>query len=150
MKLGIYRQRGLAVVEATITLPLMILLILAIAEFGRGLYQYNTLTQAVRASVRTASVVPNDGNFSVEQIESKTKNLVVYGTENKGTTPVLPGLKESDVTVTELEPVGTERYVRVDVSYGWQPIFGTSFNTLVGGTISLDFPLKTSMVMRVL
>ena len=33
------RQRGIAAVEATLVLPLMLLLMLAIGEFGRALYQ---------------------------------------------------------------------------------------------------------------
>ena len=39
-------QRGLAMVEFAIALPLLVLMLLGIAEFGRLLYQYNTLLQA--------------------------------------------------------------------------------------------------------
>ena len=41
-------QRGLAMVEFAIALPLLVLMLLGIAEFGRLLYQYNTLLQASR------------------------------------------------------------------------------------------------------
>ncbi|MBP3859681.1 MAG: pilus assembly protein, partial [Pseudomonas sp.] len=36
-------QRGLAMVELALTLPLLVLLMLAFAEFGRMLFQYNSL-----------------------------------------------------------------------------------------------------------
>ena len=42
------RQRGVAIVEFVLTLPLLMLLLLATAEIGRALFQYNTLTKAVR------------------------------------------------------------------------------------------------------
>ena len=39
-------QRGVAIIEFVITLPLLLLLLLATAEIGRALFQYNTLTKA--------------------------------------------------------------------------------------------------------
>ena len=42
-------QCGLVVVELAITLPLVLLIMLATAEFGRAIYQYTTLTKAVEA-----------------------------------------------------------------------------------------------------
>ncbi|WP_116472744.1 TadE/TadG family type IV pilus assembly protein [Zobellella maritima] len=142
-------QRGLAAVEATIVLPVMLLLMMAIGEFGRLLYEYNTLTKAVRAGARTASVSPNPGNFDVSLVQDKTRNMILYGQETVGTKTVLPGLKAEDINVSPVLIDG-ETYVQIHVSYDWQPMFGDTFNTFFGNTISLNFPLETSMTMRAL
>lgn len=138
------RQSGLAVVEATIVLPLLLLMMLAIAEFGRALYQYNTLTRAVRA----ASQIP-----LISEVESgagregRLKNLIVYGSPQSGGTPILQGLTVDDVVVT-YPTIDGDGYYKIDVSYDWVPIFGSGLNTFFGGFISLEFPLKTSMTVR--
>ena len=46
------RQQGLAMVEFTLVLPVLLLLMLAFGEFGRMLYQYNVLLQASRDAGR--------------------------------------------------------------------------------------------------
>jgi hypothetical protein len=148
------QQRGLAAVEATIVMPIMLLLLLSIGEFGRMLYQYNTLTQAVRAGVRTVSVSENPGNFELTaERKQKVTNLILYGQEVAGTAPVLPGLTAGDITFVgpfEVPAVDGDPYIQIQVSYSWQPMFGIGFNTFFGETLSLDFPLQTSMTMRVL
>ncbi|WP_375057911.1 TadE family protein [Zobellella sp. DQSA1] len=150
----ITRQRGLAAVEATIVMPIMLLLVLAIGEFGRMLYQYNTLTQAVRAGARTVSASDNSGTFELTaEMEQKVRNLILYGQEVVGTAPVLPGLAAGDITFVgpfEVPAIDGDPYIQIRVSYSWQPMFGLGFNTFFGETLSLDFPLQTSMTMRVL
>ena len=47
-----HRQRGLAIVEFAIVLPLLLLLSLATTELGRALYQQDTLNKAVRDGAR--------------------------------------------------------------------------------------------------
>ncbi|PSJ46940.1 TadE family protein [Zobellella taiwanensis] len=143
------RQKGLAAVEATIVLPVILLLLLAIGEFGRMIYQYNTLTKAVRAGARTASISPNPGTFDLSLVQAKTRNMILYGQEVAGTTPVLPGLQGDDITFNTKE-INGQTYVDIHVSYDWTPVFGDSFNTFFGDTISLTFPLESSMTMRVL
>jgi Flp pilus assembly protein TadG len=47
---------GQALVEMAIILPLLLLLVMGIFEFGRAMYLKNTLTHAARAGARTAVV----------------------------------------------------------------------------------------------
>ena len=49
------REHGTQLVELAIALPLMLVLLGGIAEFGRLFYTYSTLTNAVRAGARHAS-----------------------------------------------------------------------------------------------
>ena len=76
-------QRGLAMVELALTLPLLVLLMLAFAEFGRMLFQYNSLQQASRDAGRyVASQAWNStlGTLDLNAaLVTKTKNVAVYG-----------------------------------------------------------------------
>ncbi|WP_136513109.1 TadE/TadG family type IV pilus assembly protein [Geomonas edaphica] len=51
-------QRGQAIVETAIILPILILLIMGLFEFGRYMYLKNTLNNAARAAARAAVVTP--------------------------------------------------------------------------------------------
>lgn len=151
--LKLSKQRGLAAVEATIILPVILLLLLSIGEFGRMLYQYNTLTKALRAGVRTVSVAEGDNYVLDDNLKSRTRNMILYGQETAGSSTVLPGLEYADVSFSDpfnMPASSEDRYVKVNVSYDWVPMFGNSFNTFFGEAISLNFPLTTSMTMRVL
>ena len=63
-----------------------------VVEFGRALYEYNTVTKSVRDAVRYLSAqLPNTGC-------SQAHNLVVYGQTTAGTTPLAPGLNTAAVS----------------------------------------------------
>lgn len=149
------KQKGIAAVEATIILPLILLLMLAAGEFGRALYQYSMLSKAMRAGAlsieRSGDFYSNSGERS--QRESDAVKLIVYGNKDGSGDAVLPGLTMSDVSIiSDYEyPFGSGNiYTELIVEYDWAPIFGDNFNTIFGGYLSLNFPMKTSMVVRVM
>lgn len=145
-------QRGVAMVEFAIALPLLLLLLLAIGEFGRMLYHYNSLLQASRDAGRY--VAGQAWNATLGQIDlngdlqSKTRSVAVYGVPANpgGYAPVVPQLTTADVTV---EPVGGE-HVRVSIAYLFRPVIGASLPTFFGEPIVLGITLNSSVVMRVL
>ncbi|QEM68883.1 pilus assembly protein [Geobacter sp. FeAm09] len=49
-------SRGQALVELALLLPILLLLIFGVIEFGRAFYMKNTLTNAVRHAARKAAV----------------------------------------------------------------------------------------------
>ena len=51
-------QKGQALVETAIVLPVLILMIMGLFEFGRYMYLRNTINNAARSGVRTAVVTP--------------------------------------------------------------------------------------------
>ena len=86
-----HRQRGVELVELALILPFLLLSML-VAEFGRALYEYNTVAKSVRDAVRYLSVqLPNTGC-------SQAQNLVVYGQTTAGSTPLAPGLNTAAVS----------------------------------------------------
>lgn len=123
-------QSGLAVVEFAIVLPFIVLMALAVTELGRGLYQYNTLTKAVRDGARYLSDVAISplGTVDISPHVSNVQNLVVYGDAGGGSTPVLPGFSTANVTVTAVAvtlPSGgiTTNHIEVTASYNFTPLF---------------------------
>lgn len=148
---GARRERGLAVVEFAIGAPLLLLLLLAVGEFGRLLLQYNELLQGSRDAARyVSSHAMNTTLGTIDltaTLQSTAKNLVVYGAPSVGATPVVPGLTTAQVQVT---PVGGT-HVQVSVTYTFQPLVG---NVLLpgffGNGMALNLPLIATTVMRVL
>ena len=51
-------QKGQALVETALIIPLLLLLVMGLFEFGRVMYIKNTLNNAARAGVRVAVVTP--------------------------------------------------------------------------------------------
>jgi len=54
--------RGQSLIEFALILPMMLVVMFMITEFGRALYTYNVLATAARAAAR-AAVVSGAGNF---------------------------------------------------------------------------------------
>ena len=148
---GARRQRGLATVEMAIGLPVLLLLLLATAEFGRMLSQYDTLTKAVRDGARYAASVSSLGTtglvYITPAIQTAVANLVVSGNVNGTGTPLLPGLTAADVTVSAVNSL----YVEVSVSYPYEPMLGVTLPTFgLGQPIPIDPTLTATSVMRAL
>ncbi|MBR8210255.1 pilus assembly protein [Burkholderia cenocepacia] len=96
------RTRGAVAVEFALVLMPMILLATGVAEFGRAIYQYETLTKATRDAARYLSVwLPTDSAYPISQAQC----LVVYGSTTCGAsgTELLPGLTTSMVTICDAQ-----------------------------------------------
>lgn len=146
-----YKQKGIAAAELVITLPVLLLLMMATAELGRAFFQYNTLEKSVRDAARylSANATPtNSGVIMIEGIKDEIKNLVVYGNRSGNGTPILPELETDDISVTEVPGA----HVQVSVSYEYQSILGNSIPSfgLGGGDIDSSFIFNTSTIMRAL
>lgn len=148
-------QQGLALVEFTLVLPLVLVLLLAFGEFGRMLYQYNVLLQASRDAGRfVAGQAWNStlGGIALSNtLLAQTKNVAVYGVPAQVGNPVVSGLTATNVTVAA---VGTN-HVRVTVTYTFCPVIGAgnctgSLPGFFGAAMPLGIPLVATTVMRVL
>ncbi|MGQ0443776.1 MAG: TadE/TadG family type IV pilus assembly protein [Beijerinckiaceae bacterium] len=157
-------QKGVAIVEFTIVLPLLLLLMLAIAEFGRALYQYNALTKAVRDGARFMSenaFIGDSGQVSTVA-PTEVKRLVAYGAIGAATCGAyggvcqdLPEFEWTHVnTPTLYQDAAGDYYVTVSTLpssdpdvYTYQPMLG---NLLPLTSIAVNIPLQASTTMRVL
>lgn len=140
---GIRRQHGIAVIELTIVAPLLLLILLGVAEMGRALFQYNTLSKAVRDSARYYSSSVFNGDDKAGAI-----NLVKYGKIGAGT-PLLPGAYTIPDPVTVIGATGT--YVTVTASYTFIFLPGNPLNGILGlfgSALPTPFVLTATSTMR--
>jgi hypothetical protein len=153
-----HRQRGIMMVEFIIVAPLLLLLMLGISEFGRALYQYNTLTKSVRDGARYLAANAVVGSTSTIVIDStdisETENLVIYGNTAGTGSPKLPGLSAGDITVSCLGGgtacPGVEHIV-VAAQYPYRSIMGATLATFgYRADVSLGITLTSTMTMRAL
>lgn len=145
-----HRQRGLAVVEMAIVLPLLAMMLVATAELGRAAYQYNTLTKAIRDGAQYAAqnvLIPGTGVMSLTAgVKAATQNLVVYGNPAGTGDSLLPGFVAANVTVTAADAT----HIQVSATYGYIPIFGSIPGFGYGADITPASTLNASTVMRAL
>jgi Flp pilus assembly protein TadG len=87
-------ERGAALVEFSIAALVFLTSTFAVIEFGRLLWTHNALTDAARRGARYAVThLPTEGE--------QAKRMAVYATTDDGAaSPMVQGLKTSNVTVT--------------------------------------------------
>lgn len=164
-------QRGLAMVEFAIGAPILLLLLLAIGEFGRMLSHYSILQQASRDAagyaaknalyrgidvLDLAKVV--EGSNPPRTVLAASKSLAVFGlakpviggcggkNQPKCDSPTLPGLSESNVSIVA---VGGD-HVSVTIRYVFVPVIGNALPGLFGNATPLNIELVATTVMRAL
>jgi Flp pilus assembly protein TadG len=123
------RQKGVALVEFALILPFLLLLSITAAEFGRAIWQYNTLTKSVRDAVRYLSI-QTPGTKMTE-----ARNLIVYGDTAGGVTPLVMGLSTSNVPDPTWKTAGSNPVINtVTVK-----IEGYTFTSMFSSVFGLPF-----------
>lgn len=90
------RQRGVAAVEFAFLLTFILVPVaFGITEFGRALYQYNTLDKATRDAARYLSTQAAGTGIGIAQC------LAVYGTQDCSGQPLAPGLTVANVNICD-------------------------------------------------
>lgn len=147
----IKKQRGLALVETVIVLPVLLFVMLAATEFTNAFIQHTTLTKAVRDGVRYVAEEAIDGSLTMNldaQLIDETKRVVVYGDRGQtGGTPLVYNLSVNDVTVSD---VGNNN-IEVRIDYNYSGILGTVLPAFgFANDISLLFNMTATATMRAL
>jgi len=128
------RQAGTSVVEATIVLPLMLLLVFATAEFGISFTRWNSLTNAVREGAREGVVFRSPCNSGA--VTTLIQTTVANFADSSGidpaniTTTVVGacGGTGSQLTVTATVPYD---YVALSALAGLAPSTNLSARTVM-------------------
>jgi Flp pilus assembly protein TadG len=89
-------ERGTALIESAIVLPVFLMLIGGVYEFGYFFYQQQLMTTGVRDAARYLALSANPNNASKQQEAMK---LAVYGDIDSGTSARLSGWSTGDVTI---------------------------------------------------
>lgn len=122
-------SRGQAILELALVLPVLLLLVFGIVEFGRIFHAYLVVTQAAREGARVGVVGGTDAD-----IEEAVRQVAASLDQNQ--------LK------IEIEPTESLRVrgesLRVKVSYSVNLVV-----PIIAGVVPNPFPLSVSATMRV-
>jgi Flp pilus assembly protein TadG len=115
-------QRGVAMMELALTLPLLLAVCFAVTEFGRAIYTYNTLAKSARDAARYLTTQTN-GNAAAWTI---ARNLVAYGNPAGSGAALVPGLTSSNMAslVNICDPSDQPRCV-ANINQGVDPTINT-------------------------
>lgn len=127
------RNRGQSVIEFALVLPLLLVVLFGITEFGRAWMTVNILTSAAREGCRLAVVTAPD----VPGVTARVTTVC----NSAGVTPT---------SVTCVGPLSNDpdRKVTVTVRADFQIIPGTILGYFGGGGLSGTIPLRATSVMR--
>jgi len=146
------RQRGFAMVELTITAPVLLFLMCGTVEFGQYLIQYSTLNDSVRTAARYVAGAALDSTGALRQtggawttLVTQGQNLAVHGNIAGTGAALLPGLTTAQITVTE--NTATDN-ITVTAAYPYRSVFGALMPNFMGGTIATNYTLTISTTMR--
>ena len=140
------KERGTQILELAIVLPVMMILLGAVGEFGRFFYTYSALDNAVRAGARHACKWERNASWTFPE----TSKMVVYGDySDTSNGPILPGLSTSNVVVQANGPsVNNIDSVTVKiVNYQYTPLFDLGALTGVP-SLTLNIPMNASATMH--
>lgn len=145
------RERGIATIEFTIVVPVLLLLMFGVTEIGRAIVRYNALTKAVQDGARFAAAYALLGSTGAVNIDAQlltdVRNVVVYGNAAGTGNPMLQGLQPVQV---QLIDAGGDQ-IRLDASYLYQPLFGAVLpNFGLGSSTATGFVMQASVSMRAL
>jgi Flp pilus assembly protein TadG len=119
------RQHGTAVVEFALILPMVLMLMFTVTEFGRAMQRYDAAVKAVRDAARYMSM--QQANTHQQQ----ARNLIIYGTVDGSGKALDPNLTASMVPdpvwqVTGSDPLINTVTVRIS-GYQFKPMVATVF-----------------------
>lgn len=145
------RQKGLALVEFTITAPFLLLMMLAGSELVRAFTQYTILADSVRDALTYAARQANLDSTNTPDLTApqrrQIRNLVRFGNVAGTGAAVLPGLGDDQVVVSI---VGGDD-VQIVVAYPYRPMLGATLPSFrFGAAISSAFTLSITNRMRTL
>lgn len=144
-----YGDEGGTLAELAILVPLIVVMLAAVAEFGLYFQTYTTLAKATRTSARYLSNHPFTG---AEQ--ANAKNLVVCGKLTcTGGDELVPGLSAANVCI---QSTGSPKIETVTVSIPrtgggcgaplvYQPNF--DIGALLNNAFTLELPISPSVSM---
>lgn len=130
-------QRGVALVELALILPLLLILTFITTEFGRAMFEYNAVTKSTRDAVRYLSFQTPNSTTAI----TTAQNLIVYGNPmpQTGAPRLARGLTTANVDaatcctwrLSGTSPVINTVTVQV-TGYTFRPIFSSVFGARIG------------------
>ena len=122
--------------EFALILPLLLMLTMITTEFGRAIYQYNTIVKSLRQATRYLSLQTPSTKIT------EAKNLVVFGNIAGTGLALVPGLTLAQVpTPTWLSIASVPRINTVTITvtcYKFRPLLTSVFGVTFSSDITCD------------
>ena len=126
-------QKGVALIELALIIPLLLLLTFITTEFGRAMFEYNAITKSTRDAVRYLTFQTPGTRIT------EARNLIVYGNPGGTGRPLVRGLTLANVPaatcctwqLTGTNPVINTVTVRV-TNYTYHSLFASVFGVAFG------------------
>jgi Flp pilus assembly protein TadG len=148
-------ERGQAIVEMALTLPLLLLIVLGIFDFGLMFQKYEVVTNAAREGARVG-VLPGytTADAAARAVQYLAVGGLTGGTHTCGATVLVPDTYcasgvLSTVTITGSDPPKTVEQITMTVEFDYEYRFvGPIANTLFGSDLGTT-RLRSTSIMRV-
>jgi hypothetical protein len=140
-------ERGAELIEFALVLPLLLLLVLGIVDFGFMFQRLEVVTNAAREGARLAVLPGYDTNDVIDRVNSyMQEGGVPIDATSTPPNPLIDVAGPTDVTIGGVggPKVST---MAVRVTYHHQYLFLSGFANLFGGSFS-SVPLSASSTMR--
>jgi len=138
-------EKGAAVVEFAVVLPLLLMFVFGIIEFGLLMYNKAMITNASREAARSGIVFSTDASGSLQRLTAdEIKNVVDYYCQNHLITfSQTPQPAQTATNPPSPETLASGSYLTVTVTYHYDYLMMPAFITdLVGG---IDLVADTTM-----
>lgn len=150
-------ERGQAIIELALTLPLLLLIILGVFDFGLMFQRYEVVTNAAREGARLA-ILKSQG-YSTDDAKQRALDYLAYGGVSGGvrtgpcstvdtTNPICVSVTESTTPIAGSSPVVNVDEMVVTVEYDHSHLFVGPIMGLFGSTFT-STPLRSTSRMRV-
>lgn len=129
-----FDQRGQALVEFALVIPLLVLIVFGTFDLGYAVFTNNMLNNAAREGARAGTIIGNDNAKICDRVKTTAPSLNF----------VCPGDLGTRITI---DPPGSRVYeepITVTVRYNYQPL-----TPVVGSLSPGGFPLSSTSVMIV-
>ena len=104
-------ERGASLIETALVLPLLLLLVGGIVDFGFAFNNYITITNAAREGARYASRFPNDADGILNAAKQEATNFGVI-------------LTDDELTISPDPPGGAGTTITVTIEHDYEPLLG--------------------------
>ena len=136
-------ERGAELIEFALTLPLLLLLVLGIIEFGFLFQEYEVVTNSAREGARIAAMIPSAG-YKAADATTRAKDYLTAGGLDLNKALPAPAVAQTQLVLTNGK---CAQAYTVTVTYKHPVPFVSGIMTYLGGNIA-EIPLKAVAVMR--
>jgi hypothetical protein len=145
-------ERGAALLEFALTLPLLLVVIAGIVDFGFAFQRYEVLTNAAREGARMGALPVG---YTDDEIRRRVKDYIKVGLAYPNDAAVDAVMPDSNIVIPNPDPplivggvtVGRLKHVEVSYQYNWillRPILG-----LINKNWNTGITLRATSQMRI-